>query len=196
MNLTQQGQKSMSGCPEIIVATNPEYTNTQQDLPDQGYTQPLTRHARLYGQWGCFAEKQLQLDPYFQCFSHIFCIERLLSNVGISKTLMWEHYNNDSKQFHHLSLLFQIYFYEATKRSRPSYPRDTANRFVLTLQGEPNQHGTHLPRRMIRANHSPPCLELQNRPTYIQSAELNERQPKVNTCIPILRDYSTRPKGW
>ena len=23
------------GCPEIIVATNPEYTNTQQDLPDQ-----------------------------------------------------------------------------------------------------------------------------------------------------------------
>ena len=33
MNLTQQGQKSTSGCPEIIVATNSEYTNTQQVLP-------------------------------------------------------------------------------------------------------------------------------------------------------------------
>ena len=35
------------------------------------------------------------------------------------------------------------------------------------LQGGPNQHGTHLPRRTIRANHCPPRLELQNRPTYI-----------------------------
>ena len=34
-NLAQHGQKSTSACPEIIVATNPEYTNTQQDLPDQ-----------------------------------------------------------------------------------------------------------------------------------------------------------------
>ena len=48
-----------------------------------------------------------------------------------------------------------------TKRSRPSYPRDTANRFDLTLQGGPNQHGTYLPRRTIHANHSPPRLELQ-----------------------------------
>ena len=35
MNLTQQGQKSTSGCPVIInVTTNPEYSNTQQGLPD------------------------------------------------------------------------------------------------------------------------------------------------------------------
>ena len=45
--------------------------------------------------------------------------------------------------------------------------RLTPNRFDLTLQGGPNQHSTHLPRRTIRANHSPPRLELQNRPTYI-----------------------------
>jgi len=42
-----------------------------------------------------------------------------------------------------------------------------ANRSDLTLQGGPNQHGTYLPRRTIHANHSPPRLELQNRPTYI-----------------------------
>ena len=39
--------------------------------------------------------------------------------------------------------------------------RLTANRFDLTLQGGPNQHGTYLPRRTIHANHSPPRLELQ-----------------------------------
>ena len=45
--------------------------------------------------------------------------------------------------------------------------RLTANRFDLTLQGGPNQHGTYLPRRTIRANHSPPCLELQDRHTNV-----------------------------
>ena len=39
--------------------------------------------------------------------------------------------------------------------------RLTANRFDLTLQGEPNQHGTRLPRRTTRTNHSPPRLKLQ-----------------------------------
>ena len=39
--------------------------------------------------------------------------------------------------------------------------RLTANRSDLTLQGGPNQHGTHLPRRTIHANHSHPHLELQ-----------------------------------
>jgi len=57
--------------------------------------------------------------------------------------------------------------------------RLTANRSDLTLQGRPNQHGTYLPRRTIRAKHSPPCLELQDHPTIIWSAELNERPPKV-----------------
>ena len=74
----------------------------------------------------------------------------------------------------------------------------TANRFDLTLQGGPNQHGTHKPRRTTHTNHSPPRLELQDRPTIIWSAELNMRPPKVNTCIPIspwLLDYSRRWEG-
>ena len=45
--------------------------------------------------------------------------------------------------------------------------RLTANRFDLTLQGGPNQHGKHIPRRTTRTNIFPPRLELQNRPTYI-----------------------------
>ena len=43
----------------------------------------------------------------------------------------------------------------------PSYPRDTANRSDLTLQGGPNQHGTQNPRRTPRTNIFPPPLELQ-----------------------------------
>ena len=45
--------------------------------------------------------------------------------------------------------------------------RLTANRFDLTLQGGPNQHGTYKPRRTTRTNPSPPRLELQNHPTFI-----------------------------
>ena len=73
--------------------------------------------------------------------------------------------------------------------------RLTTNRSDLTLQGGPNQHGTYRPRRTARTNHSPPRLELQDRPTIIWSAELNVRPPKVNTCITFLRDYSTTPGG-
>jgi len=74
--------------------------------------------------------------------------------------------------------------------------RLTENRSNLTLQGRPNQHGTYLPRRTIRANHSPPRLELQDRPTIIWSAELNVSPPKVNICnliSPRLLDY---PRRW
>ena len=73
--------------------------------------------------------------------------------------------------------------------------RLTANRFDLTLQGEPNQHGTRMPHRTTRTNHSTPRLELQDRPTIIWSAELNVRPPKINTCNPFLRDYSTTLGG-
>ena len=74
--------------------------------------------------------------------------------------------------------------------------RLTANRFDLTLQDGPNQHGTQKPRRTTCTNLSPPRLELQDRPTIIWSAELNVRPPKVNICIPIsplLLDY---PRRW
>ena len=39
--------------------------------------------------------------------------------------------------------------------------RLAANRSDLTLQGGPNQHGTHKPCQTTRTNHFPPRLELQ-----------------------------------
>jgi len=70
-----------------------------------------------------------------------------------------------------------------------------ANQFDLTLQGRPNQHDTYWPRWTIRANHSPPCLELQDRPTIIWLAEPYERPPKVTYASPILRGDFTTPEG-
>ena len=43
----------------------------------------------------------------------------------------------------------------------PIRERLTANRSVIILQGEPNQHGTCMPRRTTHTKHSPPRLELQ-----------------------------------
>ena len=71
-----------------------------------------------------------------------------------------------------------------------------ANRSDLTLQGGPNQHGTYLPCRTIQTNHSPPRLELQDRPTIIWSAELNVRPPKVNICNPISPRLLDYPRRW
>ena len=89
MNLAQQGQKSTSACPEIIVATNSEYANTQQGLPDQWvYLAHISRHASLLA-GGYFAEKHLGLNPYLQCFSHKFYMERLSSNVSMSTQSYW-----------------------------------------------------------------------------------------------------------
>ena len=69
MNLAQQGQKSMSACPEIMLATNPEYSNTQQGLPDQWvYLAHISRHARLLA-GGYFAEKATKVIPHFPYFS-------------------------------------------------------------------------------------------------------------------------------
>ena len=51
------------------MTTNPEYTNTQQDLPDTGILSPISRHAKLFGSGACFAKKRLIVDPYFQYFS-------------------------------------------------------------------------------------------------------------------------------
>ena len=72
----------------------------------------------------------------------------------------------------------------------------TTNRFDLTLQDEPNQHGTQKPRRTPCTDLSPPCLELQDRPTIIWSAELNVRPPKVNICIPISPRLLDYPRRW
>ena len=85
----QQGQKSTSACPEIIVATNPEYANTQQGLPDQWvYLAHISRHARFLAS-GCFAEKHLGLNPTYNVLatssiwedSHLM-LAYLLNHVG------------------------------------------------------------------------------------------------------------------
>jgi len=37
--------------------------------PTLGILSPLPRHARLFWFWSSFAEKLLEVNPYFQCFS-------------------------------------------------------------------------------------------------------------------------------
>ena len=51
--------------PENKVTSKTEYTNTQQDLPEEGYKNiPLTRHAKACESSGfTFAEKQLRVGP-------------------------------------------------------------------------------------------------------------------------------------
>ena len=90
-----------------------------------------------------------------------------------------------------------ISFLRCDAVDRGAYVRErlTVNRFDLTTQGGPNQHGTHKPRQTTRTNISPPRLELQDRPTIIQSAKLNVRPPKINMYNTFLRDYSTTPGG-
>ena len=67
--------------------------------------------------------------------------------------------------------------------------RLTANRFALTLQGGPNQHGTQKPRRTPRTNLSPPCLELQEpAQRHIVSRALRE-----TTKSKHMRPLSPRP---
>src|SRR6185437_11426944 len=86
-----------------------------------------------------------------------------------------------------LSIPNSIIYYDVTERSRFSYPRVTANRFDLTLQGRPNSHdtcshaGPHMstvpiiPRRLNHACQNPgewaPHGELPENPkaTYIPS---------------------------
>jgi len=64
--------------------------------------------------------------------------------------IIFSDYHSQHSQFKLIPLLY----YDVTERSRFSYPRVTANRFDLTLQGGPNQHGTYMPRRAIHTNPS------------------------------------------
>ena len=57
--------------------------------------------------------------------------------------------------------------------------RLTANRFDLTLQGGPNQHGTHKPRRTTRTNQpfpSPPRTTGTSSTTYSQPSPTRDHQ--------------------
>ena len=67
--------------------------------------------------------------------------------------------------------------------------RLTANRFNLTLQGGPNQHGTHTSRRTIRTKYFPPHLELQEpAQRHIVSRALRE-----TTKSKYVQPFSPRP---
>ena len=72
----------------------------------------------------------------------------------------------------------------------------TANRPYLTLQGEPNQHGTRMPRWTTRTNHSPPRLELQEpAQRHIVSRALREtsKSKHMQPLCPRPLDY---PRSW
>ena len=55
-----------------------------------------------------------------------------------------------AKHFH--SVLILLLYYDVTQWPRLSYPRVTANRSDLTLQGGPNSHDTWKPRRATHVN--------------------------------------------
>ena len=80
INLTQQGQKSTSGCLEIKIGGNkPWATNTPQDLPDQWvYLAHIPRHAR-YLAGGLFCRKATKVIPYFQLLApYSICLNHRL----------------------------------------------------------------------------------------------------------------------
>ena len=74
--------------------------------------------------------------------------------------------------------------------------RLTANRFDLTLQGGPNQHGTYFPRRTIHANHSPPCLELQEPAQRHMVSRAQRETTKSKQCILISSRLLDYPRSW
>ena len=70
--------------------------------------------------------------------------------------------------------------------------RLTANRFDLTLQGGPNQHGTRMPRQTTRTNHSPPSLELQE-PAQRHMVSRAQRETTKSKHMHFQFSATTRP---
>ena len=71
-----------------------------------------------------------------------------------------------------------------------------ANRFDLTLQGGPKQHGTQKPRRTPRTDLSPPRLELQEpAQRHIVNRALREttKSKHMQPLSPRPLDY---PRSW
>jgi hypothetical protein len=62
------GHTSPKALPGTTDYSKVEYTNTQQDLPVGDRYITNSRHQRLFGHWGSFAEKQQRVCPYFQDF--------------------------------------------------------------------------------------------------------------------------------
>ena len=66
----QISSKSSGTHPAKIYYNNkPEYSNTQQGLPDYWYILSRLLIMQAFWLWSCFAEKLLIVDPYFQYFS-------------------------------------------------------------------------------------------------------------------------------
>ena len=57
--------------PENRVTTNPEYTNTQQGLPDYWYILSRLLICRAFWLCSSFAEKPLLMGPYFHYLAQI-----------------------------------------------------------------------------------------------------------------------------
>ena len=71
-----------------------------------------------------------------------------------------------------------------------------ANRFDLTLQGEPNQHGMQKLRRTPHTNLSPPCLELQE-PTQRHMVSRAQRETtKSKHMHPNSPGLLDSPRSW
>jgi hypothetical protein len=89
MNLTQQGQKSTSGCPEIIIVEQTlSILILSKAYPTSGYNLAhLTRHARLLA-GGYFAEKTSKISPHFSTFSSKFNIRQSLTVFASAKQIM------------------------------------------------------------------------------------------------------------
>jgi hypothetical protein len=69
---------------------------------------------------------------------------------------------------HHRSPSHSNYYYDVTKRSRLSYPRVTANRSDLTLQGGPNSHAKCNPIESHRATVPIITSKSDSRPQTLQ----------------------------
>ena len=92
--------------PENRVTTNPEYTNTQQGLPDTGILSPLSRHASFLALEFIFAGKRLIVDPYFQYFN-LTCSHVLVTKINWHDKISVK---SVTKIYQYLSMTGNIYF--------------------------------------------------------------------------------------
>ena len=87
---------------------NPEYSNTQQGLPDYWYILSRLLNMQGFWLWSSFAEKPLVLDPYFNILAPI----SLINNnrfAWTANTHMVDHLtfsgNHSRKSYAHNSIL-------------------------------------------------------------------------------------------
>ena len=126
--------------PKNKATSKAEYTNTQQDLPVNGYNLVhLTRHARPFGLEGfVLPKKQLIVDPHFQILAFIILVQLTI----LSKHLSLNKHVGISIQIHsyyHHYLPLVTLCSRSVKQSHWSWAAADSNR-VLNLAGKPNTH--------------------------------------------------------